>query len=112
MVRSAGVVAAFVDVVFVGVVFVGVVFVGVVFVGCQPQPPTDACRHYVACQKAFDDAAGLDPVDTAAYERDGACWTSPEFSEACDADCEDALVDLASAADAADLDVEECVVDS
>lgn len=77
-------------------------------VGCAPLPVSDACRQYVSCQAAYDDAAGLDPVDTADYARGGQCWETPEFSEACTGECEDALVALRDAAAAADLRVEEC----
>lgn len=85
----------------------------VVVAACQPQPPSDACRQYVSCQAAYDDAAGLDATDTADYDRGGQCWETPEFAEACDADCVDAVAALSAAAAAADLRVEECdVVDA
>ena len=76
--------------------------------GCPAITPTDACRQYVDCQAAYDEAAGLDPVDTAAFDSDGSCWSSPELSDRCDAECIDAVDTLATAAAAADLRVEEC----
>lgn len=86
-------------------------FFFVVAGACAPLPPSDECRQYVGCQAAYDDAAGLDPVDTADYDKDGSCWSSPEFSEACTAECTDALTALRDAAAAADLRVEECQAD-
>lgn len=76
--------------------------------GCQPQVPSDDCRQYVRCQAAYDAAAGLDPVDTADFEKDGSCWTSPEFSEACTEECVEAVAVLRDAAALGDLRVEEC----
>jgi hypothetical protein len=90
----------------VTVVIVGV-FVGVV-AGCDPIVPSDACVQYVDCQAAYDDAAGLDPVDTAARDKDGDCWSTPEFADRCDAESADAVDSLRAAADAADLRVEQC----
>ena len=41
---------------------------------CGPRVVDPACVTYIACQAAFDDAAGLDPVDTSVYAEDGDCW--------------------------------------
>lgn len=85
-----------------------VVVGAVAIAGCAGLAPSDACRQYVDCQAAYDDAAGLDPVDTSSYDRDGSCWQSPELSQRCDAECTDAVASLREAAVAADLRVEEC----
>ena len=85
-------------------------FFFVVAGACAPLPPSDECRQYVSCQAAYDDAAGLDATDTVDYDRDGQCWETAEFAEACDADCVEAVDALRAAAAAADLRVEECDV--
>ena len=93
----------------VAVVVVGIgAIVSTIVGGCAPLPPSPICVRYVACQQAFDDAAGLDPVDVAAYDVDGSCWATAEFAARCDLECTDAVASLRAASDAAELRVDEC----
>lgn len=52
--------------------------------------PSDECRRYVACQKAFDPS-----VDTQPYDDGGSCWGALQTSLACTQQCSDALDALA-----------------
>lgn len=87
-------------------------FFGALVGACEPQPRSDNCIQYVACQEAYDEAAGLDDGDspdvTAYDDPDGACWQSPEAAARCDDECSDAVVSLRAAAEASSLRVEEC----
>ena len=65
-----------------------VVVVAVVLTGCGP---SDACRRYVACQKAFDPS-----VDVAPYDNGGSCWLTLQTADACTAQCKEALAALAA----------------
>lgn len=49
-------------------------------------PQSEACRAYVACQAAVDDA-----VDTSPWDEGGDCWTLPDTARRCDAQCRAAL---------------------
>lgn len=51
--------------------------------------PSDECRAYVACQRAYDDT-----VDTLQYEDDGACWNNLQSAQLCTAQCKEALAAL------------------
>jgi hypothetical protein len=64
--------------------------------------------RYVSCERAYEEAAGLEAVDVAAYEPAGSCWASEAFADTCDAECKDAVESLAAASSAASLGVREC----
>lgn len=84
----------------VGVVVTWVALVGA---GC----PSEECRDYVACQKAYDATGGADPVDVSVYEDGGACWGNLQSSQLCTAQCKEALAALAALENAP----AECTVD-
>lgn len=84
----------------VGVVVACVAFVGA---GC----PSEECRDYVRCQKAYDALAAADPVDVSEYEDGGACWGNLQSAQLCTAQCKEALAALAALANAP----AECAVD-
>ena len=81
----------------------------VVVVGaCGPIAPSPACVRYVACERAYEEAAGVQPVDVAAYEPEGSCWANEAFANVCAAECKDAVESLAAASSAANLGVVAC----
>ncbi|MDP2342859.1 MAG: hypothetical protein Q8O67_18020 [Deltaproteobacteria bacterium] len=84
------------------------VVVVVVCAACAPIAPSRSCVTYVACERAYDEAAGLEPVDVGAYEPGGACWANEDFADDCTAECQDAIESLAASSAAADLNVVEC----
>ena len=51
--------------------------------------PSQECRDYVACQRAYDDS-----VVVTAYEEGGACWGNLQTSQLCTAQCKEALAAL------------------
>jgi hypothetical protein len=51
--------------------------------------PSEICKKYVACQKAYDDT-----VDTTAYEDGGTCWQTAPAANTCNTQCQDALFAL------------------
>ena len=71
-----------------GVVRLSVVVVVVVAGACGP---SDECKRYVACQKAFDAS-----VDTTPYEAGGSCWTTLQTETACTEQCKEALDAIAA----------------
>lgn len=70
--------------------------------------PSDACRSYVACQAAYDEATGTGPVDVAQYREGGACWDSAENAVQCTNDCESGLALLGDAAADEGLELAAC----
>src|SRR4051812_40029359 len=60
--------------------------------GCGP---TDECKRYVACQRAYDSG-----VDTSAYDSGGSCWTTLQTENACSAQCREATEAIAKIAGA------------
>jgi hypothetical protein len=77
--------------------------------GCGPRVVDAACADYIACQAAFDDATGLDPVDTSVYAEDGDCWAGdPTAADRCIAECEANAAAVQRAAADADLVLEAC----
>ena len=87
------------------------VLVGLATQGCGGRDIDPACTRYVACQEAFDAAAGLDPTDTGPWEEWGPCWGDPTSADRCAAECAEATALLAQTAEDAGLTVEACPTD-
>lgn len=80
--------------------------------GCGPRVVDPACVTYIACQAAFDDATGLDPVDTSVYAEDGDCWAGdPTAADRCSSECVANTDAVRRAADDADLDLAACALE-
>jgi len=79
---------------------------------CGPRVVDPACVTYIACQAAFDDAAGLDPVDTSVYAEDGDCWAGdPTAADRCIGECVANTDALRQAAADADLTLDACALE-
>ena len=77
------------------------------FCGCG-EAPSEACRAYVACQQAYDEATGAAPADVTQYEAGGACWDSGANASACSEDCEAGVAALRDAALSEGIDLPAC----
>lgn len=77
--------------------------------GCGVEQPPE-CARYVACQKAYDEAFGIQPpTDTSDYDDGGRCWFgNPNTAEACVRSCESATEALGEAAVAAGQRLDAC----
>ena len=83
--------------------------VGMALPACGPRVVDPACVTYIACQAAFDDAAGVDPVDTSIYAEDGDCWAGdPTTADRCITECSEGTDVVRAAADDAGLDLAAC----
>jgi hypothetical protein len=79
---------------------------------CGPRVVDPACARYISCQAAFDDATGLEPVDTSVYAEDGDCWAGdPTAADRCAAECEANADAVRQAAADADLTLDACAVE-
>jgi hypothetical protein len=79
------------------------------FAGC-PQPVPTTCAAYIECQAAYDEAAGLPPVDTSSYDEGSACWAEPDSAQFCEEECQVGLEALIQAASDEGLDVPACAL--
>ena len=83
----------------------------VVLFACGTPEVDRACRQYVRCQAAFDQAADVSPADVSAYAADGPCWGGdPRSADRCVVECLEATALLQAAADDAGLNVPQCDV--
>lgn len=81
----------------------------VALAGCGPRVVDPACETYIACQAAFDDAAGVRPADTSTYTEAGDCWAGdPRTADRCVAECTESTDALRAAASDLDLDLTAC----
>lgn len=69
---------------------------------------SEACRAYVACQEAYDEATGAAPADVAQYQAGGACWDSGANAAACTEDCQAGIDALDDAAQSEGIELPAC----
>lgn len=71
-------------------------------------PQDEACARYVDCQRAYDEAFGLQPTDVTPFEEGGQCWINEQTRSQCHDTCVIALEELRRAARDAGHDLAEC----
>jgi hypothetical protein len=76
--------------------------------GCKPPVQSEACKRYVACQGAYDKAAGHEAKPLNVYEKTGFCWSDEQAANQCTLECTEGLSALGIAAASAALNVPEC----
>lgn len=89
------------------IVVVAMALLGAASCGVE-QPPE--CERYVACQKAYDAAFGIEPATPSSdYDEGGRCWFGNlETAEACTRNCVRATESLGAAANAAGQRLDAC----